>query len=68
MHFVLRQNLLCKMQGEAQEEVNLKMAVLFQGVENLDSISLGGSKKKLQTGRFYTGKDCEWIDLNKVKS
>ena len=44
------------------------MAVFFQGVENLDNISLGGSRKKVPTGRFYTGKDCEWIDLNKVKS
>merc|ERR1712029_1311537 len=32
-------------------------------VPNLDSISLGGSRKS--AGRVYTGNDCEWIDLNK---
>ena len=40
----------------------------FKEVANLNTISLGSSRKIVPSGRVYTGNDCEWIDLNKVSS
>ena len=40
-----------------------------KAVEGLSSVSLAQSRKKsvsVGPGRVYTGKDCEWIDLNQV--
>ena len=45
----------------------VKLTFLIQTVENLNTISLGSSRKIITAGRVYTGNDCEWIDLNKVK-
>ena len=39
----------------------------IQAVDGLNTISLGSSRKIVPAGRVYTGNDCEWIDLNKVK-
>ena len=65
------------MQGEdCQKEVKSSFVnvhfqrklILLQVVANLDSISLSGSRRKeAPAGRVYTGKDCEWIDMNKVR-
>ena len=39
-----------------------------QVVDGLTSISLSGSRvKTVSQSRIYTGNNCEWIDMNKVK-
>ena len=38
-------------------------------VDGLSNVSLAQSLKgsvRVESGRVYTGNDCEWIDLNKV--
>ena len=45
---------------------HFKLTFSNQAVDNLNTITLGSSRKIVPAGRVYTGKDCEWIDLNKV--
>ena len=45
--------------------------VKCKAVEGLSSVSLSGSRRrniKISGDRVYTGNNCEWIDLNLVRS
>ena len=59
----------CKVSRNKIHRLNneYKYKYTFKPVDNLNSISLGGSRRAVSTGRIYKGNDCEWIDLNKVR-